>query len=235
MGLGPLVRPDLAVASMAMLTAAAALVRPGWRRLLGLGAVAAALPAAYQVFRMGYYGMLVPSTALAKEAGAPAAGTRAGCTRSTWSSRTGCGFRCCCSARRSRSCSAPGRPRGARSCWSEVRVVDTVGLANPLARHAERIPDGRIGHDKVIPAGWYLADEADRAELTATAGLAGTDLADVIAAGRALGCPEVRGMLASVRAPLTWERFRRNLSGAVQRTSLRYPSDPMAAVRCGAG
>ena len=40
------------------------------REVLALGAAAAALPLAYQVFRMGYFAALVPNTAIAKEGGA---------------------------------------------------------------------------------------------------------------------------------------------------------------------
>lgn len=70
-GLGPLVRPDLLLFSIAF--AIAHVAASGWRgnrqaNLRGL-ALFLALPGAYQVFRMGYYGLLVPNTALAKEAG----------------------------------------------------------------------------------------------------------------------------------------------------------------------
>jgi arabinofuranosyltransferase len=74
-GLGPLVRPDLAVytaAALAILVASdVARARDGRARVAsaGLGlACAGAAPLAYEVFRMGYYGALVPNTALAKEA-----------------------------------------------------------------------------------------------------------------------------------------------------------------------
>jgi len=69
-GLGPLVRPDLAI------FAAGFLVTLWWttRSSRGFGAVllaaAAAIPLAYQIFRMGYFGTLLPNTALAKEASA---------------------------------------------------------------------------------------------------------------------------------------------------------------------
>ncbi|KZB84973.1 hypothetical protein [Amycolatopsis regifaucium] len=67
-GLGPLVRPDLALFSGVALLALLVLLKPGRRRAVGLLAAAAALPLAYQVFRMGYYGLLTPNTALVKEA-----------------------------------------------------------------------------------------------------------------------------------------------------------------------
>lgn len=67
-GLGPLVRPDFLLFSAAFAVAHVAASsrgrRASWRGLaLGLTA-----PLAYQIFRMGYYGLLVPNTALAKEA-----------------------------------------------------------------------------------------------------------------------------------------------------------------------
>lgn len=70
-GLGPLVRPDLLIFSIGFLVALVALLQPrtAWGALR-LVALAAALPAAYELFRMGYFAALVPNTALAKEAGA---------------------------------------------------------------------------------------------------------------------------------------------------------------------
>ncbi len=78
LGLGPLVRPEAALYSAAMLvplalrerrTVAGDLVG-GRQRVLfiaALAAVALALPVAYQIFRMGYYGALAPNTSIAKE------------------------------------------------------------------------------------------------------------------------------------------------------------------------
>jgi arabinofuranosyltransferase len=68
---GPLIRPDLALFTGAFLLAALLLARragvPG-RRLVLLAVFGLVLPFAFQMFRMGYYGALVPTTALAKEA-----------------------------------------------------------------------------------------------------------------------------------------------------------------------
>lgn len=66
-GLGPLVRPDLALPAGVMLLGLLAVVRPTVAQAAGLLATAGALPLAYEVFRAGYYGLLVPNTALAKE------------------------------------------------------------------------------------------------------------------------------------------------------------------------
>ena len=67
-GLGWLVRPDMAIGTVAFLAALWYIARPAGRRLAVLAAVAGAVPLAYQVFRMGYYGLLVPNTAVAKDA-----------------------------------------------------------------------------------------------------------------------------------------------------------------------
>ncbi|HET9992904.1 MAG TPA: discoidin domain-containing protein, partial [Kofleriaceae bacterium] len=68
-GLGPLVRPDFALASVTFCVALWWLVRPTRRATVGLAAAALALPVAYEIFRAGYYGTLVPLPALAKGAG----------------------------------------------------------------------------------------------------------------------------------------------------------------------
>ncbi len=67
-GLGPLVRPDFALVSAVFLGAIWLILRPPWRRTLLLVGAAGGLPFAYEIFRMGYYGMLVPLPALAKGA-----------------------------------------------------------------------------------------------------------------------------------------------------------------------
>jgi len=67
-GLGWLVRPDMAIGTVAFLAALWYIKRPGWRLSALLLLTAGSVPVAYQVFRMGYYGLLVPNTAVAKDA-----------------------------------------------------------------------------------------------------------------------------------------------------------------------
>lgn len=76
LGLGPLVRPELALYSATMLVPlvvhgsvlAGPSRRERLRAALGMAAAAAALPFGYELFRMGYYAALVPNTAIAKQA-----------------------------------------------------------------------------------------------------------------------------------------------------------------------
>ena len=69
LGLGPLIRPDLALFSAAFLTTQRSLSRQGLLGSTRMIGAAIAVPAAYQLFRMAYFGATVPNTALVKEAG----------------------------------------------------------------------------------------------------------------------------------------------------------------------
>ena len=390
LGLAPLVRPDLALLWLPVGVALLVLEwRSGWRRILGLAAAALALPAAYEVFRMGYYGLLVPSTALAKEAGvtrweqggfylddllgtyelwwagaglllvvlalgvrgavrrggppAPRKGLTAvvaavpvvsGLLLGLYVTRVGGDFMhgrmllpalfclllpvmvvplsrftvvpvlavavwagfCLTSLRpaygatlgpnwianerlyyvlllgepnpvtaedyASHPMVADGVARLERSgdpslaivgggdwylypstmdrdtlVWLnlgvagelaplEARVLDGVGLVNPVAGHATGVPGGRIGHDKDLAPEWFLAD----------AGVVGdtgfVDPTRVQAAREALACPRTVEMLDSYRAPLTLDRFWQNLTGSLDRTSYRYPREAVEAADC---
>ncbi|MGH3978813.1 MAG: hypothetical protein ACRDRZ_07415 [Pseudonocardiaceae bacterium] len=394
LGLGPLVRPDLGVFSVLGLLVLVMVLRPGWRRLLGLGAAAGAMPVGYEVFRAGYYGLLVPSTALAKEASrarweqgvvylhdmvatywlwvplgcallalgallvrrhggwddrwatvavtlfplvggllmalyvvrvggdfmhgrmllpaitalllpvlvvpltwwtllpvvgvavwAPIADTvlradygaqvdtRTGIVdeRAFWSANTAERHPVSASdyidahgaIRRSMPVvQRQDRPAvllldaGPRyATWDaylardgvdhvtvpylnlgmmgaahpvDVRVVDPVGLSNPLAAHATTVFGGRIGHDKDLPTAWYVADEGRRSDVVPV-DREPVDREQLRHAREALACPQIRELLESVRAPLTPQRFWDNLTGSVERTGFRFSQLPQRA------
>jgi arabinofuranosyltransferase len=67
-GLGSLIRPDFWLFTLGFL-AVVIFATEDWRGRLRVLACALALPVLYQLFRMGYYGVLTPNTAFAKEAG----------------------------------------------------------------------------------------------------------------------------------------------------------------------
>jgi len=77
MGLGTLIRPELALMTVVfvaallwVMAAPGAASRRSWVvRALSALAVALALPVLFELFRMGYYGLLVPNTGLAKAGG----------------------------------------------------------------------------------------------------------------------------------------------------------------------
>ncbi len=67
-GLGPLIRPDFALYSVVFLVAVLVILRPSRRDAIAFIAATASLTVLYGIARAGYYGTLVPNTALAKEA-----------------------------------------------------------------------------------------------------------------------------------------------------------------------
>jgi arabinofuranosyltransferase len=109
-------------------------------------------------------------------------------------------------------------------------VVDVLGLANTVGAHIEQTANAAAGHEKVLPAAWNIALYVDPAGYplvpTTTA-----SQEQIRAARAALGCGDLKELLDSVSAPMSASRFWDNLTGALDRTSLRIPSDPIAAER----
>jgi arabinofuranosyltransferase len=69
-GLGPLIRPELAILTVLFLSAVllGRIHDDSWSDRARLLVCALGIPLAYQLFRMGYYGSVVPNPAVAKEA-----------------------------------------------------------------------------------------------------------------------------------------------------------------------
>jgi arabinofuranosyltransferase len=108
--------------------------------------------------------------------------------------------------------------------------VDPLGLAYPLAAHQIRAANrtaGRSGHEKPLDPAWIVADYTDPGAPLPR----GLDPARVRAARHALTCGPLAALQSSVRDPLTPSRFLRNLLGAWNRTTFRYPDDPLKAER----
>jgi arabinofuranosyltransferase len=89
----------------------------------------------------------------------------------------------------------------------------------------------RPGHDKILPMEWILADYTPDSYTAAGVDPAEVDPVKLAAARRALGCGDIAELQHAVRDPMTPGRFFKNLVGAVPRTFMRFPGDPVAAER----
>ncbi|ORW31689.1 hypothetical protein AWB91_15575 [Mycobacterium paraense] len=114
----------------------------------------------------------------------------------------------------------------------DVRVIDQIGLANPLAQHTERLKHGRIGHDKNLFPDWVIADGP---WVKLYPGIPGyLDVNWVAQAVAALKCPETQAVLSSVRAPMTLHRFVSNVVHSFEFTKYRIDRVPLYELaRCG--
>ncbi|MGB7365227.1 MAG: flagellar motor control protein ZomB [Rhodococcus sp. (in: high G+C Gram-positive bacteria)] len=113
----------------------------------------------------------------------------------------------------------------------DVRVLDQMGLAYPLASHTERLDNGRIGHDKALYPDWVVAD---------------TGMVDVHPflpfyldeewveqAQVALTCPQTQDLLTSYRSDLTRARFVQNFKHALDFAAYRFDRVPKYEIqRC---
>ncbi|GAB4582334.1 terminal beta-(1-_2)-arabinofuranosyltransferase [Nocardia sp. IFM 10818] len=105
-----------------------------------------------------------------------------------------------------------------------VRVIDQMGLAYPLAAHTERLTDGRIGHDKNLYPDWVVVDTGmvDKHPWTPWY----LDERWMTQARAALKCPETEALLVSTRDPMTFERWRHNFKNALDFAKYRIDRVP---------
>lgn len=114
----------------------------------------------------------------------------------------------------------------------DVRVIDQIGLTNPLAMHTSRIEDGRIGHDKNLFPDWAVAEGPFLKEYPYIPPYIDQDW--VAQAVAALGCPETDAMFTSVRGELGPRRFLSNFVNAWKFTNYRIDRVPLYELaRCG--
>ncbi|WP_275564632.1 flagellar motor control protein ZomB [Mycolicibacterium crocinum] len=105
-----------------------------------------------------------------------------------------------------------------------VRVIDQIGLANPIAAHTARLEDARIGHDKNLFPDWAVAEGPWLKEHPYVPPY--LDEGWIAEAGVALGCPETDAMLNSIRGPLGIRRFVSNVLHALDFTRYRIDRVP---------
>ncbi|MGH3958547.1 flagellar motor control protein ZomB [Mycobacterium sp.] len=114
----------------------------------------------------------------------------------------------------------------------DVRVIDQIGLANPLAAHTPRLRYGRIGHDKNLFPDWVIADGPWVKVYPGVPGY--LDDKWVRQAEAALQCPATQAVLNSVRSPMSPHRFLSNLMHSYQFTKYRIDRVPRYdLIRCG--
>jgi len=114
----------------------------------------------------------------------------------------------------------------------DVKVLDQIGLANPIAAHTARLQHGRIGHDKNLFPDWVIADGPWVKWYPGVPGY--LDAQWVAQAEAALHCPATQAVLNSVRSPMTPHRFISNLLHAYQFTTYRIDRVPRyELIRCG--
>ena len=114
----------------------------------------------------------------------------------------------------------------------DVRVIDQIGLANPIAQHTERLKHGRIGHDKNLFPDWVIADGPWVKVYPGVPGY--LDVNWVAQAVAALQCPETKAVLSSIRAPMTLHRFVSNVLHSFGFTTYRIDRVPLYELaRCG--
>ena len=110
----------------------------------------------------------------------------------------------------------------------DIRVLDNIGLSNPLAARQPRIEGGRIGHDKSLDMSWQVADSAaDIDEIPAW-----IDKYEAAKARAALADADFQKLFATYREPLTWDRFWKNIKFSLtDGRTLTFSSDPSDYLR----
>ena len=114
----------------------------------------------------------------------------------------------------------------------DVRVIDQIGLANPIAQHTARLQHGRIGHDKNLFPDWVIADGP---WVKWPPGVPGyLDAQWVQQAAAALKCDGTQQVLSSVRGPMGFHRFVSNFLHSYEFTKYRIDRVPRyELIRCG--
>jgi arabinofuranosyltransferase len=114
----------------------------------------------------------------------------------------------------------------------DVRVIDQIGLANPLAAHTARIEDGRIGHDKNLFPDWAVAEGPWLKKDPYLPPY--LDEGWIKEAQAALKCPATESVLSAIRGPVTARQFMSNILYAYNYTKYRIDRVPQyELIRCG--
>ena len=114
----------------------------------------------------------------------------------------------------------------------DTRVIDQIGLANPIAAHTARLEDARIGHDKNLFPDWAVAEGPWLKKHPYVPPY--LDEGWIKEAQAALDCPATAEKLKAIRDPMTMPRFIGNLHRAWEFTRYRIDRVPeYDLLRCG--
>ncbi len=114
----------------------------------------------------------------------------------------------------------------------DVRVIDQMGLAYPIAAHTERLEDGRIGHDKNLPAEWVIAESGAYGKWPVLPNFLDEDM--VAQAKEALTCSQTVDRIESYKDTWSFARFKKNLSASFGFSDYRIQRNPEYELqRCG--
>ena len=105
----------------------------------------------------------------------------------------------------------------------DVRVIDQIGLANPLAAHTARLEDGRIGHDKNLFPDWAVAEGPFLKEHPYIPAYIDEDW--ITQAEAALKCPDTEAVLS--RCAHRW-----GCGGSCQTSCMRPNSPLIGSIGC---
>jgi arabinofuranosyltransferase len=109
---------------------------------------------------------------------------------------------------------------------TDVYVIDTLGLADPLASRLRIDIRGRPGHEKLLPQAWMIARFADPNVKITAIGDAGELLVEH---ARRAQCGELKRLIEATSGPLGFTEIFRDMMWAPRVTSLRFSPDPALA------
>ena len=117
----------------------------------------------------------------------------------------------------------------------DITIIDPLGLNDHIGSRIELTTRGRPGHEKIVPAAWFVARYPPPQGLVVLNQLNGEfnkkeTPARIEAARRVLSSPKLVELTEAVSAPMNVALFIKNLARAWRLTFMRIPSDPEDAL-----
>jgi arabinofuranosyltransferase len=117
----------------------------------------------------------------------------------------------------------------------DITIIDPLALNDHIGSRIELTTRGRPGHEKIVPAAWFVARYPAPEGLVVLNQLNGEfnkkeTPARIEAARRVLASPRLAELNEAVSAPMNLELFVTNITRAWRLTFMRIPSDPEHAL-----